>query len=73
MLILSKWNDAACVNEYFSDSRSEIQEDKWSDDPIYKAVLDSKSADETLVRRCKYNGTQWAQLLIWSSSKFIFS
>lgn len=47
----------ACVNEYFNDSAEEVKinlMDKPSDDedPIYKgykAVLDSKSIDETLV------------------------
>ncbi|XP_057977289.1 aluminum-activated malate transporter 12-like [Malania oleifera] len=41
----------ACVNKYFSDAESEVREDKSSEDPIYKgykAVLDSKSIDETL-------------------------
>ncbi|GFP83602.1 aluminum-activated malate transporter 12 [Phtheirospermum japonicum] len=41
----------ACVNEYFSTEDTNAAEDKSSDDPIYKgykAVLDSKSTDETL-------------------------
>ncbi|KAL2901491.1 Aluminum-activated malate transporter 12 [Bienertia sinuspersici] len=38
----------ACVQQYFSDSNEEAQENCVSDDPIYKAVLDSKYADETL-------------------------
>lgn len=45
-----KWNDAVCVDHYFSDSAAENGEDSSPDDPIYKAVLDSKSTDETLVR-----------------------
>jgi hypothetical protein len=43
---------AACVNEYFNDSDLEVIRNKSSEDPIYegyKAVLDSKSIDETLV------------------------
>ncbi|XP_040988587.1 aluminum-activated malate transporter 12-like [Juglans microcarpa x Juglans regia] len=42
---------AGCVNEYFSDSNTEVTEIKSSEDPIYegyKAVLDSKSIDEML-------------------------
>lgn len=43
--------NAACVQQYFSDSNSEdIEEDNLADDPIYKEILDSKSADEALVR-----------------------
>ncbi|KAF8380681.1 hypothetical protein HHK36_028171 [Tetracentron sinense] len=41
----------ACVNEYFRDLENGATENKSSDDPIYKcykAVLDSKSNDETL-------------------------
>ncbi|XWS49237.1 hypothetical protein CRYUN_Cryun13aG0146800 [Craigia yunnanensis] len=41
----------ACVNEYFNDSEIKENRDKSSEDPIYKgykAVLDSKSTDETL-------------------------
>lgn len=44
-------NFAACVMEYF-DAKLADAEDKSSEDPIYKgykAVLDSKSVDETLV------------------------
>ncbi|KAI3523764.1 hypothetical protein L1887_02148 [Cichorium endivia] len=40
-----------CVNEYFSDKESDVGKDKSMEDPIYnnyKAVLDSKSTDETL-------------------------
>lgn len=43
---------AGCVDEYFSDSNTEVTEVKSSEDPIYegyKAVLDSKSIDEMLV------------------------
>lgn len=42
----------ACVNEYFNDVDKEKTQDKSPEDPIYKgykAVLDSKSQDETLV------------------------
>ncbi|XP_022737548.1 aluminum-activated malate transporter 12-like [Durio zibethinus] len=41
----------ACVNEYFNGSEIKENQDKSSEDPIYKgykAVLDSKSTDETL-------------------------
>ncbi|XP_021768137.1 aluminum-activated malate transporter 12-like [Chenopodium quinoa] len=38
----------ACVQQYFSDSKSEAEEDNLSDDPIYNEILDSKSADEAL-------------------------
>ncbi|MFQ6650891.1 hypothetical protein Gotur_022755 [Gossypium turneri] len=41
----------ACVNEYFNDPEINENQDKSSEDPIYKgykAVLDSKSIDETL-------------------------
>ncbi|CAK9173379.1 unnamed protein product [Ilex paraguariensis] len=41
----------ACVGEYFKDEEAEPNKDKSSEDPIYKgykAVLDSKSIDETL-------------------------
>lgn len=42
---------AACVDEYFSDGEPDGGKDKSMEDPIYenyKAVLDSKSTDETL-------------------------
>ncbi|KAB2070631.1 hypothetical protein ERO13_A08G158000v2 [Gossypium hirsutum] len=41
----------ACVNEYFNDPEIKENQDKSSEGPIYKgykAVLDSKSIDETL-------------------------
>ncbi|KAM0061412.1 putative aluminum-activated malate transporter [Helianthus debilis subsp. tardiflorus] len=41
----------ACVDEYFSDREADVGKDKSMEDPIYenyKAVLDSKSTDETL-------------------------
>ncbi|XVF51958.1 hypothetical protein PTKIN_Ptkin04bG0226000 [Pterospermum kingtungense] len=41
----------ACVNQYFNDSEIKENRDNSSEDPIYKgykAVLDSKSTDETL-------------------------
>ncbi|KAI7748054.1 hypothetical protein M8C21_026754 [Ambrosia artemisiifolia] len=41
----------ACVDEYFSDREADAGKDKSIEDPIYenyKAVLDSKSTDETL-------------------------
>ncbi|XP_008238285.2 PREDICTED: aluminum-activated malate transporter 12-like [Prunus mume] len=41
----------ACVNEYFSDAEKEVSGDQSTEDPIYdcyKAVLDSKSMDETM-------------------------
>ncbi|KAK6151706.1 hypothetical protein DH2020_014341 [Rehmannia glutinosa] len=42
----------ACVDEYFSNEEPNTAKDKSCEDPIYKgykAVLDSKSTDETLV------------------------
>nr|GEU34432.1 aluminum-activated malate transporter 12-like [Tanacetum cinerariifolium] len=41
----------ACVEEYFSEKELDVEKDKLLEDPIYKnykAVLDSKSTDETL-------------------------
>ncbi|KAJ4958260.1 hypothetical protein NE237_025371 [Protea cynaroides] len=53
----------ACVNEYFQESESQVIENKLSEDPTYKdykAVLDSKSSDETLALNAswepKYSG-----------------
>jgi len=46
------WNIAACVNEYFYGEVEVSGDIKSSEGPIYKgykAVLDSKSRDETLV------------------------
>jgi len=46
------WNTAACVNEYFNGEVEVSRDIKSSEGPIYKgyrAVLDSKSTDETLV------------------------
>lgn len=45
-------NIAACVNKYFDETDTEGKERSSLNDPIYKsykAVLDSKSTDETLV------------------------
>ena len=51
-------NHAVCVREYFYDSATEATEDDdSSEDPIYegyKAVLDSKANDETLVTQCYF-------------------
>ncbi|KAF5729688.1 Aluminum-activated malate transporter 12 [Tripterygium wilfordii] len=65
----------ACVNEYFSDSITEESQEKPSEDPIYegyKAVLDSKSQDETLAlyasweprhsRHCRFPWQQYVKL-----------
>ncbi|GFZ00840.1 aluminum-activated, malate transporter 12 [Actinidia rufa] len=52
----------ACVNEYFSDEEKETSEDKSSEDPIYKgykAVLDSKSSDETLALHASWEPRHW--------------
>ncbi|KAF8379109.1 hypothetical protein HHK36_028538 [Tetracentron sinense] len=41
----------ACVNEYFQDAETKVGEDNSPKDPLnqdYKAVLDSKSSDESL-------------------------
>ena len=58
-------NHAVCVKEYFYDSaKSPCQHDS-SKDPIYegyKAVLDSKTTDETLV-------TQWLFPTMWNMSE----
>ena len=43
--------------KYFYDSAKQATEDDSSEDPIYegyKAVLDSKANDETLVSQCSY-------------------
>lgn len=45
---------AACVNEYFSEADIQATYDKSTEDPIckaLKAVLDSKSNDETMVTK----------------------
>lgn len=45
-------NHAACVMRYFNDSENQETQDDPSEDLIYKgykAVLDSKTKDETLV------------------------
>ncbi|CAK7356170.1 unnamed protein product [Dovyalis caffra] len=65
----------ACVDEYFSDVEKEKTQDKSSEDPIYKgykAVLDSKSQDETLALHasweprhswhCRYPWQQYVKL-----------
>ncbi|KAF9685516.1 hypothetical protein SADUNF_Sadunf03G0062700 [Salix dunnii] len=65
----------ACVDGYFSDVENEMTEGKSSEDPIdkgYKAVLDSKSQDETLAlhagweprhsRHCRYPWQQYVKL-----------
>ena len=48
---------AACVMEYFCDSKKQSTEEDSSVDPIYrgyKAVLDSKAIEETLVPHCHF-------------------
>lgn len=52
ILVKCDVNCAACVDEYFNDPNLEETGNKSAEDPIYdgyKAVLDSKSIDETLV------------------------
>jgi hypothetical protein len=52
ILLICGVNWAACVDEYFNAADLEVIRNKSSEDPIYegyKAVLDSKSIDETLV------------------------
>ncbi|XP_059644694.1 aluminum-activated malate transporter 12 [Cornus florida] len=47
----------ACVDEYFNDEEEEVSGDIPPEDPIYKgykAVLDSKSADETRARHASW-------------------
>ncbi|KAM0059805.1 putative aluminum-activated malate transporter [Helianthus debilis subsp. tardiflorus] len=58
----------ACVHKYLTDEESEMQIDNTSDDPIYKnykAVLDSKSTDETLERHAS-----WEPRHSWHCHKF---
>ncbi|GMQ04402.1 hypothetical protein CsSME_00049830 [Camellia sinensis var. sinensis] len=65
----------ACVNEYFREEEKEVTTDESSEDPIYKgykAVLDSKSIDETLAlhasweprhsRHCRFPWQQYVKL-----------
>ncbi|KAJ6714848.1 ALUMINUM-ACTIVATED MALATE TRANSPORTER 12-RELATED [Salix viminalis] len=65
----------ACVSAYFNDVEKETTQEKSSEDPIYKgykAVLDSKSQDETLAlhasweprhsRHCRYPWQQYVKL-----------
>lgn len=65
----------ACVNEYFREEENEVTTDESSEDPIYKgykAVLDSKSIDETLAlhasweprhsRHCRFPWQQYVKL-----------
>ncbi|XP_052210276.1 aluminum-activated malate transporter 12-like [Diospyros lotus] len=68
----------ACVNEYFKEEETEakkLDEDESTEDPIYmgyKAVLDSKSSDETLAlhasweprhsRHCRFPWQQYVKL-----------
>ncbi|CAL5359628.1 unnamed protein product [Camellia sinensis] len=66
----------ACVNEYFREEEKEVTTDESSEDPIYKgykAVLDSKSIDETLQalhasweprhsRHCRFPWQQYVKL-----------
>lgn len=43
---------SACVSGYFNNEAPHINEDEPEKDPVYlgyKAILDSKSADETMV------------------------
>lgn len=43
---------SACVSGYFNNDAPHINEDEPEEDPVclgYKAILDSKSTDETLV------------------------
>lgn len=52
MVLTAKLILAACVYEYFREEELEVAKDQSLEDPIYKgykAVLDSKSYDETLV------------------------
>ncbi|KAL7166897.1 hypothetical protein ACSBR2_037543 [Camellia fascicularis] len=64
-----------CVKEYFREEEKEVTTDESSEDPIYKgykAVLDSKSIDETLAlhasweprhsRHCRFPWQQYVKL-----------
>ncbi|KAI3727879.1 hypothetical protein L6452_16500 [Arctium lappa] len=47
----------ACVDKYFNDEEPDLEIDEAMEDPIYtdyKAVLDSKSTDETLARHASW-------------------
>ncbi|PWA96927.1 aluminum activated malate transporter family protein [Artemisia annua] len=47
----------ACVDKYFKDDETDIEIDETQEDPIYKnykAVLDSKSTDETLAHHSSW-------------------
>ncbi|KAJ0799012.1 putative aluminum-activated malate transporter [Helianthus annuus] len=58
----------ACVDKYLTDEESDMEIDNTSDDPIYKnykAVLDSKSTDETLAHHAS-----WEPRHSWHCHKF---
>ncbi|KAJ9549815.1 hypothetical protein OSB04_022358 [Centaurea solstitialis] len=47
----------ACVDKYFNDEEQDLEIDDTTEDPIYtnyKAVLDSKSTDETIARHASW-------------------
>lgn len=58
MLLVNQFkHHAACVNKYFNDEELDIEIEDTMEDPIYenyRAVLDSKSTDETLVSSLFY-------------------
>ncbi|KAL7166898.1 hypothetical protein ACSBR2_037543 [Camellia fascicularis] len=73
LLVFPNWSD--CVKEYFREEEKEVTTDESSEDPIYKgykAVLDSKSIDETLAlhasweprhsRHCRFPWQQYVKL-----------
>ncbi|XP_024993690.1 aluminum-activated malate transporter 14-like [Cynara cardunculus var. scolymus] len=58
----------ACVVKYFNDEEPDLEIDETTEDPIYnnyKAVLDSKSTDETLARHAS-----WEPRHSWHCHKF---
>ncbi|KAI3710514.1 hypothetical protein L2E82_40297 [Cichorium intybus] len=58
----------ACVTKYFSDEEPNLEIDETMEDPIYnnyKAVLDSKSTDETLAHHAS-----WEPRHSWPCHKF---
>ncbi|KAJ9549814.1 hypothetical protein OSB04_022357 [Centaurea solstitialis] len=58
----------ACVGKYFNDEEPNLDIDETTEDPIYnnyKAVLDSKSTDETLARHAS-----WEPRHSWHCHKF---
>jgi len=61
-------NDAACVLRYFNGAENQETQDDASDELIYKgykAVLDSKSKDETLVTLVPFPDSEVENFQSW--------